>query len=249
MLRFTNVCFFVLSLICLSCNKEETPESPPQQRTLLLSGYGSSIDSSYYKVWSDSTWEKFNRLVTIDSVTYTTVVTDDGSEYYYSVLGYAGFQIAGEPLIMFDRPLPSLPDTVVFGQRYTRTTTFFLDGYVFTMKVEQYLQDTVSLSVPFGTFNACLWFNSTTSVSVDGLKKVYSAQFWVAKGPADIKQTLTSGQTIIMVRGRVNRQGWGMAYAAQLPVTTERKASRLVTDSVKPLLEMQGLFRTNGVGK
>jgi hypothetical protein len=239
MIRFINLSLLILSLLCLSCKKEDSPVSPtPSPKIMLLSEYGSLIDSAFYKMWSDSSWERFNQVVTLNGITYVTVISNDGNEYYYSALGYAGVKPQGQSLIIFDRPLPSLPDTVVFGQTYTRETSFFYQGYNYSLKYEQYLQDTVSISVPFGTFNPCLWFKSMSTLSAGGQSQTQNGEFWLARGPSDIKQTLNSGLTIVMVRGRVNGQGWGMPFAKQSPDNIFKESHRFVADIVKPLFQM-----------
>lgn len=240
MKTFITVCFLISSILSFSCKKEDSPVStptPPPPKIILLTGYGSSIDSSFYKMWSDSSWERFNRIVTVNGITYVTVITNDGNEYYYSVLGYAGFKPQGQSLIIFDRPLPSLPDTIIFNQTYVRETSFFYQGYNYSLKAEQSLQDTVSVTVPFGTFNPCLWFKSKNTLSAGGQSEVQNTQFWLAKGPSDIKQTLNSGLTIVMVRGRVNGQGWGMPFPKQLPATRSDPSS-FIADIAKPLFQM-----------
>jgi len=177
-----------------------------------MNGYGMYLDSAYYEIWSDSSWEKFNHIINFNGHNYVTTINKNGDEYYYDAVGYAGFKAKGQSLIIFDKPVSSFPDSIVFGQEYTRGTTFYYQGYNYTMKYQQTLQDTVSVSVPFGVFDRCLWFKSTYTLSAGGQSSTSSGQFWLAQGPGAIKQTLNSGITIVMVRGIVNGKGWGMPF-------------------------------------
>ena len=216
--------FLSFSLFFITCKKSESsPTAPePAKKYMFLNGYGSLLDSSYYKVWSDSSWEKFNRVVTVSGKTCVTLINSEGNEYFYDVIGYAGFKPKGESVIMFDHTLPQLPDSLVFNQSYVRETSFYYRGYIYTMKYEQSLMDTVAVSVAFGFFNPCLWFSSKATLSAGGQSDVQNTQFWLAKGPSDIRQTLNSGVTLVMVRGVVNGRSWGMGL-----FKTELHAKRL----------------------
>lgn len=236
MKSFVIICFLISSLLFLSCKKENSPVSAStQQKIMLIAGYGSVIDSSFYRVWSDSSWEKFNQIVTINGTTYYTVITNDGYESYYSMLGYAGFKEQGGSLSLFNTPIASLPDTVIFTQTYTSETSFSYQGNSYSLKIEQSLQDTVSVSVPFGTFDPCLWLKSKSTVSTAVESQVQNIQSWLAKGPSEIKQTLNSGVTITMVRGMVNGKWWGMPHTKGLPAVTKSESSKFVEHLLKPL--------------
>lgn len=250
MKTFISVCLLVSSLFSFSCKKENSPVSTlTPQRIMALAGYGFVIDSSFDRVWSDSSWEKFNQIVTVNGTTYVTVITNDGYEYYYSVLGYAGFKPQGQSLILFDRPMPSLPDTMIFTQTFTSEASFSSQDYSYSLKVEQSLQDTVSVSVPFGTFDPCLWIKSKSTISAAGQSDVQNIQSWLAKGPSDIKQTLNSGVTIMMVRGEVNGQWWGMPLTKGLLAATKSESSKFVEHLLKPLLQLWHLRPANNSRK
>jgi hypothetical protein len=243
MKRFFCTLLLIAPLLFLSCEKEDSPVSnqtptPSPPKTIALYGYGSYIDSAYYKMWSDSSWEKFNQVTIINGTTYVTTINNNGDEYYYDALGYAGFNAKSQSLIIFDKPVTSLPDTLVFGQKYIRETTFFYQGYNYSLRYEQILQDTVSVSVPFGIFNPCLWFKSTSTLSAGGQSSVSTGQFWLAIGPADIKQTLNSGNTIIMIRGVVNGEGWGMSVSGKQMTLHKEDNSFFLGALVKPLSRM-----------
>jgi hypothetical protein len=200
-----------VSLFLFSCKKSDNPVSPdPPVKTFIMSGYGTLIDSNYFKIWSDSSWEKYNRYVSINGNYYITLINNTGDEYYYSTIGYSGFKSNGQSLIMFDKPITGLPDTVSFNQTYSRSTTFYYQGYNYTFNMEYTLLDTTSVYTSFANFNSCLHTRSKGTISVSTQTDVQTSYSWIAKGPSDIKQTLNSGSTISMARGIVNGKGWGM---------------------------------------
>jgi hypothetical protein len=224
-------------LLFLRCNMEDTPVSSKTsiQKTINIYAYGSSLDSAYYKMWSDSSWEKFNQVTSVNGKNYVTTLNSDGDEYYYDSIGYAGIKPNGQSLILFDAPLSSLPDTLVFGQKYIQETTFSYQGINYLLKDEQTLEDTVSVSVPFGTFNPCLWFQSTSTTTVAGQSIVSAGQFWLAIGPSNIQQTLNSGNTIMMVRGCVNSKSWGVPIASVHANLAKKQNSSFLNNLVKPM--------------
>jgi hypothetical protein len=205
------------SVLFVSCSKGESPVKPPEEpaiRLLYLGPYGTILDSSYYKLFSDGSWEQFHRVLTLNGRTYVTELNSDSNEYYYDVAGYAGFKPKGDSLILFNSSLPGLPDTIEFGKAYTRSTSFIFQGYVFTMNQEQTLVDTPGIAVPFGVFTGCAHFRATVTLQAGGQSDATSSQFWVGRGPGTL-QTMTSGGVVVqMVKGRVNGRGWGMPYPA-----------------------------------
>ena len=225
------------ALLFISCKKSSSLPTQPAlpQKPITLDGYGIFIDSSYYELWSDSSWEQFNRVLVINGITYTTVINNDSDEYYYDALGYAGFQSKGLSLIIFDKTLPSLSDTVVIGQTYEQATTFFYAGYNYSLTYETTFTDTVSISVPIGIFSPCLWFTGTSTLTVQGQPSVSTFQDWDAKGPGAIKETLNSGITIVMLRGRVNGKGWGMPFSKTSTSVTKATSASFMQKLLKPL--------------
>lgn len=232
-----SILLLITPVLFLSCDKKDSPVSDQtdEQRKISVYAYGSSLDSVYYKVWSDSSWDKFGQVIIINDTVYVTTVNNYGDEYYYCEAGYAGFQPYGQSLIMFDTPITSLPDTLVFGQKYIRETTFSYMGYNYSLKYEQTLQDTVSVSVSFGTFNSCLWFKSTSTISAGGQSDISNMGIWVAIGPSDIQLTLSSGNTIAMTYGFVNGRSWG-TYTVRPRSNLPKKQNQLSPDDLlKPM--------------
>lgn len=227
-----------LSIFNLACKKSNSPTEPTEPRApVSLSEYGSSIDENYYKVWSDSTWECFDRTITINGTFYATIMDCYGDEFYYSADGYAGFKLYGDSLILFDQPMPSLPDTINFNQKYVQTVTFTYQGYKFTLQDEQTLRDTSSVSISFGTFS-CLWFDAKSTLSTGNQSQVSTTQLWMAKGPSTIKEILDSGETIFMTGGVVNGKGYGNASPKLTADKNHYQNSNVIKKSSKSLLNL-----------
>lgn len=209
-MRFLTISLFLFSsLVFVSCGDTAGTSGSLAGKTILLASYGSSIEYTYFKVWSDSTWEQFGRITNINGTTYATIVDDGGYEYFYSADGYAGFGLSGGDPILFDEPIPSLPDTVVFGKTYTQQGTFTVDGTVYTLKIEQTLQDTGTVTVGFGTFYGCVLFKSKSTMAGGGQSNISSTEFWMAQGPSELKKKPSAGTVTLMVYGHVNGQDWG----------------------------------------
>jgi hypothetical protein len=230
--------FFSFALLFTeSCKKSDNPITPSDtNKKIRVSGYGLSIDSFYFTIWSDSSWEEYNKTISIGGITYTTVINNSGDEYYYSAIGYAGWKPKGESLILFDEPLPILPDTMECNKVYLRNTTFFYQGYNYSIQYEHTLFDTVNVSIPLGIFNCCLYMKTKATVTVSTQSQTQTSYWWAAKGPATIKQTLNSGNTIVLVRGVINGQGWGMSFPKKLPFGRNNGISKLLKDIQIPLL-------------
>lgn len=223
MRKMLMICLILCSAVLSSCNRTPAPTAPgspnpPSQsngsQAFSFAGYGSLLDSTYYKVWSDSSWEEFDMDTTINGTSYAVLLDNTGYEYFYGPNGYDGFEPYGGPLVIFDSTLASLPDTMVEGKTYTLRTTFSTQGLDYTLTDQEVLKDTGSVTVPFGTFVDCLHLQSTSTVSAGGQSQTQTTQYWYAKGPSDIKRTYeNSGQTILMAYGDVNDQGWGTSTA------------------------------------
>jgi hypothetical protein len=230
---------FLLSFILLfteSCKKSDNPITPNvAQKNIDVAGYSSSLDSDYYAVWSDSSWEKFNRIITISGVTYITMINNTGDEYYYSAAGYAGFIPAGESLILFDKPIPGIPDTMVSNTVYTSGTAFYYQGNNFSVQNENTLLDTVNVSIPLGNFNCCIYMKSKSTITASSQSQTQSSYWWAAKGPSTIKQTLNSSITIVLVRGIINGEGWGMAFPEKSPPSESKRLTRLFNRLQSPI--------------
>ncbi len=208
-----------LTIFLSSCSQNTAPTSSvlPQGITgepFNMVGYGIDLDSTYYKVWSDSSWEEYYMDTTISGTKYTVLLENTGYEYFYGPSGYAGFWPYGGSLVMFDSVLASIPDTMIGGQTYTLQTTFSYQGTSYVLTDLEALVDTTTVGVPFGTFADCRVLQSTGAIN--GVTQ-YSTTYWFAKGPADIVRQDYTGYTINMAYGVVNDQGWGVTLSKEMP--------------------------------
>lgn len=221
MRTLVGICLVLSSIMLYSCNRTPAPTSPAAKSqtppSFSFTGYGSTLDSTYYKVWSDSSWQAFYMDTTIGGTTYAVLEDNTGYLYFYGPSGYDGFWPYGGNLIMFDSTLAPLPDTMVEGKTYTLKTTFTTQGIGYILTDQEVLEDTSSVTVPFGTFSDCLHLQSTASVSGGGQTQTQTAQYWYAKGPSDVKQIYqSSGETILMAYGFVNGRYWGVSSGNEL---------------------------------
>jgi hypothetical protein len=232
--------FLSLILISLtSCKKSDNPVTPEVvHKNIVMSGYGSSLDSAYYAFWSDSSWEKFSKIETVNGKTYFVIINSSGEQYYYDAIGYAGFMPAGESLILFDNPVAGLPDTMLSNTNYTRSAVFTYQGYIYTMQYVYTLLDTVNVSIPLGNFNCCIYMKTKATLTVSTQSQTQNTYWWSAKGPATIKQTNNSGTTFTLVRGIINGQGWGMPSPVISPQPVDKKLSNLFNRLHSPLFRL-----------
>ncbi|MGC8596102.1 MAG: hypothetical protein ACP5MI_10935 [Candidatus Kryptoniota bacterium] len=215
-------CIAILSIALYSCSNNSAPTAPRIQNPGLavsINGYGYTLDSTYYKVWSDSSYETYLMDTTINGTNYRVLLDNSGYQYFYGPKGYSGFLPYGGSLVMFDSALASLPDTMLEGQVYTRQTTFTVQGVNYVLADQDVILDTTTVSVPFGTFSNCVVLQSTSSITGGGQTMGGTTVYWLAKGPSDIYRQYDTGYSIYMAYGVVNRIGWGVPVGKNLPWT------------------------------
>ncbi|HKI47537.1 MAG TPA: hypothetical protein VKA08_19560 [Balneolales bacterium] len=220
MKSLTFICIIFCAVIIYSCNSNPVSNRPIPahgSQSISLKGYGAKLDSTYFKVWSDSSWESFDMDTTMSGTTYAVLIDNTGYEYFYGPKGYSGFWPYGGNLVMFDSVLADPPDSMTEGKTYTEQTTFTSQGINYVIKVEASPIDTATVTVPFGTFKNCIWIQSTTSISGAGQTNTSSTQYWYAKGPSDIEKQYSTGINIMMAYGSVNGQVWGGASNKAAP--------------------------------
>ncbi len=242
MKTFNIAALFFVSTLFVSCNQSSNPTSSQFRNPGMVvstNGYGESLDSSYYKVWSDSSWQKFYKDTTINGTTYRVILDDVGNENLYGPNGYSGFGQDSGAVIVFDSALASLPDSIAEGTAYVSQTTFSYLGAQYVLTDQEALLDTATVTMPFGTFPNCLVMQSIGAINGN---IQYAMTYWIAKGPSDIVRQDYSGFTVLMAYGIVNGQRWGlppggaMPYAAsfengvgsagQIPATTAARTAR-----------------------
>lgn len=228
MKSLTLICIIFCAVIIYSCNNNpvSTNSLPPHgSQAISLTEYGEKLDSTYYKVWSDSSWEEFARDTTISGTKYTVLLDNTGYEYFYGPNGYSGFWPYGGNLVMFDSALAAPPDTMIEGKTYTVQTTFSTQGINYVYKDELTPIDTATVTVPFGTFKNCIEVQITNTISGAGQTTTSTTEYWFAKGPSDIMKQFSSVSGIKMAYGEVNDQHWSATSGEVAPGirTTRRK--------------------------
>jgi len=215
----------VSTIMFYSCSTNPSPTAPPSQVNsvpLSLDGYGENLDSTYYKVWSDSSWEEFYADTTINGTVYAVIMDNTGFENIYGPNGYSGFGQYGGSVVMFDSALGSLPDTMIGGQTYSAQTTFYSQGASYLFTDQETILDTTTVATPFGTFTDCIVRQSLAALN--GVVQSVTV-YWLAKGPSDIARQYYNGYTILMAYGVVNGQGWGTTLSEESPGALARQHS------------------------
>jgi len=219
-------CILSVSVWLCACNNQPVPTQPTFSARIALNGYGEVIDSSYYKVWSDSSWEEFYGDTTMNGKTYTVLLQSDSSEYFYDLSGnYSGFelpQIYGYTIIMFDSALASLPDTMIGDLTYAAQTTFSFQGIRYALIDDETLVDSGTVATSFGLFTNCPGIQSNQVIESGGVVVAGSnVVYWLAKGPSIVEQDFYDFYygyllySIVMAYGVVNGQGWGVTLSRQ----------------------------------
>ncbi|HTX99074.1 MAG TPA: hypothetical protein VMG09_03550 [Bacteroidota bacterium] len=222
MRQLLSASLILLAVIALSCSQGSVPNGPPPATQtpvghagpLSVVGYGETLDSSYYKVWSDNTWEEYSGDTMINGIVYTIIMDNSGYENFYSPAGYAGFGQYGSSPILFDSVLASVPDTMVVGTTYTAQTTFMYQGSSNVLIDQETLVDSGTVTVPFGTFTNCRVMSSVGAIN--GVLQ-YATVYWLAQGPSDIAREYSTAYgpyDIQMSYGEVNGIEWGVPSSA-----------------------------------
>ena len=189
-----------------------------------LAPYEESLDTLYYKLWSDSSWTAYGGTKVIGTATYTVVKDNAGDEYYYSPQGYAGFYTPGSSVILFDTPLGAWPDSLPINGQINEATTFTYQGSSWTMYNTYTLADTTSAGTSFGTFDPCLHLQFVSILVLAGTGSSASEDMWLANGPGQIAQEDQLGNITVMVSGHVNGKSWGVVAAKAAPAGTLSKS-------------------------
>ena len=256
MKRINVICLLLSSIVFYACN-QPGPTQPVFSGTVSLDGYGETIDSSYYKVWSDSSWEQFNGDTTINGLAYTILLASDSSQYFYNASGnYAGFelpQIYGNNIIIFDSSLASLPDTMIGNLTYQQQTTFSFQGISYTLIDDETLVDSGTVVTSFGAFSNCPGIQSNqTIVAGNSAVAASNVVYWLAKGPSVVEQDFYDfygylAYSITMAYGVVNGQGWGVGLSKEQLSNINNSSDKAGTGqspvmaSGKPMPDMHSL--------
>jgi len=235
MRRIVSIGLFIISVAFSACN-QPAPTQSSFSGKVILDGYGETIDSSYYKVWSDSSWEEFYGDTSINGTTYTILLSSDSSEYIYDSSGnYFGFKlphIYGENIIVFDSALASLPDTLIGNLTYVLQTTFSFQGAQYGLIDNETLVDSGTVGTPFGIFTNCPGIQSSQVIVTGGSVIAGSnVVYWLAKGPSVIEQDFYDSfygyylYSITMSYGVVNGQTWNVGLSKSQLIHSGKVAS------------------------
>lgn len=237
------VCLFLL-VIMVACNKDQAPTAPATSPWFYLdfTGYGEALQPGYLKVYSDSSWEEYGGIDTVNGTAYVSALTSDSALSYYTLATgqYAGYKLMGQDPIIFDAPLPFLPTHWPSDTTFARTATFTLSGYSVSITDFYTLIDTAGIVTPVGNFSPAPHFQDVTYVAVsDGSTGYASQDIWTARGPG-VVVTVQQGQSAVyFIRGYVNGQTWGSASLAQKTVPQ---------GGLSRQGGLRGLFRQSGGG-
>ena len=203
----------VALLACAACKNDDSSNPAGSQTPLQisLSGFGTTLDSLYVKVWSDSSSERFGGDTVIGGTLYVYTVTDAGTREYYSIRGYAGWQPAGYEPILFDSAVASLPQNLTAGVVIERRTTFTAQDASYALDWKYTLVDTGTVALRFGTFHGCPHLSVNATISSGSQSQNSVGEDWLGKDIGTVK-IIANQQTILMVHGVVNGRSWGMAF-------------------------------------
>ena len=193
-----------------SCSDDESssPTGPQQPGAIDLTGYLPVYDSLYYKVWTDSSSERYAGMVEVGGVSYLSVVDDNaGTEILYAGGKYAGLiGPTGTPII-FSAPVEPPPSFMTIGQTVVRTTTFEFQSAPVSLKVTYTLLDTGSVSAPVGTFSGAIQLKASAIATAVILADTATTIEWMVKGPSTVRRFI-GADTLGMVYGQVNGGFW-----------------------------------------
>jgi hypothetical protein len=215
-----SACLLFLAVFFAACNSTPSPTAPATPNgppvVFSIADYGESIDSTFFKVWSDSSWDEFYMDTTVNGTRYTILLDNYGNESIYGPGGYSGFGSYGGSIILFDSALAAVPDSLEEGTPYVSQTTFSYQGGQYVLTNYLTLVDTGTVSVPFGTFTDCRLLQS-----IDVINGVLqnAMVYGLAKGPSDILRQYNSAYgtySILMAYGVVNGERWGVSGSGAL---------------------------------
>jgi hypothetical protein len=199
-----------LSTALLSCSDDDSasPADPPQQGAVDLTGYLPVYDSLYFKVWSDSSSERYAGMVEAGGVSYLSIVDDHaGTQVLYANGKYAGLiGPTGAPII-FSAPVEPPPSSMLIGQTIVRNTTFEFQSVPVSLQVSYTLLDTGTVSAPVGTFPGAVQLRASAVATAVILADTVTTIEWMAKGPGTVRRYI-GADTLGMVYGQVNGRFW-----------------------------------------
>jgi len=204
----------------LACNQAATPTGPATGPWYYFdfTGFGETLGPGYLKVFSDSSWEKYAGIDTLQGTAYVSVLSSDSTISLYTpgTLEYAGYQLLNQAPIIFDNPLPPLPTHWPSDTSYGETATFTYMGYSVGITDYYTLVDTDSVATPVGNFSpAAHIFDQTYLIASNGGTGYYTQDLWLARGPGEVVSEQQGQSAVFFVYGYVNGKTWGGAAPMQ----------------------------------
>jgi len=183
-----------------------------------FTGYGEKLEPGYIKVYSDSSWDKYLGIDTVNGTAYVSTIASDSTLNYFTVSTgqYAGYRVAGQDPVIFDAPYPFLPARWPSDSTIGRSVRFTSMGSTVTVTELYTLQDTAAVATPVGTFSPTPHFLQETYVTLSGGQTLYGSQdLWAARGPGLIITLQQGGTPVYFVRGFVNGRSWDGTASVQ----------------------------------
>jgi hypothetical protein len=198
-----------LALALPSCSDDtSSPDDSQQPGAIDLTGVLPVYDSLYYKVWTDSSSERYAGMVEAGGVSYLSIVDDNaGTQVLYAEGKYAGLVApTGEPII-FASPIDPPPASMALGQTVVRNTTFTFQNAQVALQVSYTLLDTGTVSAPLGTFSHAVKVRASAVASAVIVADTATVVEWIARGPGTVRRFIGT-DTLEMVYGNVNGRFW-----------------------------------------
>jgi hypothetical protein len=209
------ICLLVIVLLD-GCTQNNPPTAPDAQSWFYLdfTGYGETMGPGYLKVFSDSSWEEYYGIDTVNGTGYVSILSSDSSLMFYTQTTgqYSGYRIPGQDPVIFDAPLPFLPTRWPSNTTFARTATFTLMGLSVAVTDFYTLVDTGGLVTPVGTFSPVPHFEDDTYLEASDGETGYASQdLWTARGPGVVLTAQQGQPAAYFIRGYVNGKAWGSA--------------------------------------
>jgi hypothetical protein len=198
-----------LALALPSCSDDtSSPDDSQQPGVIDLTGYLPVYDSLYYKVWTDSSSERYAGMVEAGGVSYVSIVDDNaGTQVLYAGGKYAGLVgPTGDPII-FTSPIDPPPASMTLGQTVVRNTSFTYQNAQVALQVSYTLLDTGTVSATLGTFSSAVKVRASAIASAVIVADTATTVEWMVRGPGTVRRFI-GADTLEMVYGNVNGRFW-----------------------------------------
>ena len=183
-----------------------------------FTGYGEKLEPGYVKVYSDSSWDRYLGIDTVNGAAFIATLASDSSLNYFTVTAgqYAGYRVPGQDPVIFNAPYPFLPTRWPSDSTIGRSVSFTAMGSTVTITELYTLEDTAAVATPVGTFSPTPHFLLETYVTITNGQTLYGAQdLWTARGPGLVISLQQGGTPVYFIRGFVNGKAWDGSASVQ----------------------------------